>query len=150
TRTDVSTGNEDTNIYRGYYGKRFGNGAGLQLAGQQHSTVSARFGGGGDGLSFIVRVGAAGKLWSVDAFANRAHTTRVLQPTFGNGLSLPPYASTYRLAYLRGAFGKVGDGPWLEMVASAMRVDETSKHNNEAAAKSQRIIADTTDTASTQ
>ncbi|MGH9419395.1 MAG: TonB-dependent receptor plug domain-containing protein, partial [Thermoanaerobaculia bacterium] len=33
TRVDILTGDENTNAYRGYYGKRFFNGAGLQLAG---------------------------------------------------------------------------------------------------------------------
>ncbi|MDQ3242877.1 MAG: hypothetical protein M3Q09_04045, partial [Gemmatimonadota bacterium] len=53
TRTDVYTGDEDSNVYRGYYGKRLSSGGGIQLAGQQFSTTAARLGGGGDALSFM-------------------------------------------------------------------------------------------------
>ena len=42
TRIDVATGNEDTNLYRGFYGKRFDNGGVLQLAGQQYGVTSSR------------------------------------------------------------------------------------------------------------
>ncbi len=148
TRTDVSTGNEETNIYRGYYGKRYGNGASLQLAGQQFNTVSNRLGGGGDALAFLARVGVAKKLWSVDAFANRAISSRSLQPTFGAGLALPSYNSTSTLAYLRGAFGRVDDGPWIQVIASSVKLEEDSKHSTGSTRPGLRAISDTTDTAS--
>jgi hypothetical protein len=148
TRTDISTGDEDTNIYRGFYGKRFGNGAGLQFAGQQYNTTSARFHGGGDALSFLVRVGTAGPKWSIDGFVNRTQSTRVVQPTFGQGLSLPGYSPTYGVAYLRGAVGNIGDGPWLEAIVSTMRLEENSKHVTPSSSASLKVISDTTDTTS--
>ncbi len=43
TRVDVSTGDEDTNIYRGFYGKRFSNGGVLQFAGKQFNSTPPRF-----------------------------------------------------------------------------------------------------------
>lgn len=147
TRVDVSTGDEDTNIYRGFYGKRFSNGAGLQFAGQQFNTSSARFGGGGDGLSVMARVGTGGRMWSVDAFANRTQGTRVLQPTFGRGLSIPAYSATQSLAYARFAIGQARNGPWLEFIASARRLNEDSKHVLPSTAPSLHVIADTVDTA---
>jgi hypothetical protein len=148
TRVDVLTGDEDTNVYRGYYGKRFQSGGGLQFAGQQFNTRSARFGGGGDGLSVLARVGTAGPLWSVDAFAIRTQRTRVLQPTFGSGLSLPGYSGTQTLTYLRGAWGRIGDGPWVEGIASVHRLQEDSKHVSATSAASLRIIPDSADTTS--
>jgi TonB-dependent Receptor Plug Domain len=148
TRTDVYTGTEDTNIYRGYYGKRYGNGAGLQLAGQQFNTVSNRLGGGGDALAFLARVGIAKKLWSVDAFANRAISSRSVQPTFGPGLAVPNYSSTSTMAYLRGAFGKVDDGPWIQVIASSMKLEENSKHATGSVRAGFSAISDTTDTTS--
>lgn len=146
TRTDVFTGDEDTNIYRGFYGKRFQNGAGLQLGGQQFSTRSARFGGGGDALSFMGRFGIAKRMWSVDAFAVRRNASRVIQPTFGDGLSLPPWDGTHTLAYVRAAIGKKTGGPWLEALAANMRFAEKSTHFNETEAIAKHIRADTTDT----
>jgi hypothetical protein len=146
TRVDVFTGDEDTNFYRGYYGKRFQNGGGLQFGGQQFSTASARFGGGGDGLSVLARVGMSRARWSVDAFALRSQRTRVLQPTFGGGMSIPGYEGTQNLAYLRGAWGMIGDGPWIEAIASVSRLQENSKRVLPEQAALVRIIADSADT----
>lgn len=148
TRVDVSTGDEGTNFYRGYYGKRFQSGAGLQFAGQQFSTTSSRFGGGGDGLSLLARAGTGGPLWSVDAFAIRIQRTRVLQPTFGAGLSLPGYSGTQTQTYLRGAWGRIGEGPWLEAIASVHRLQEDSRHVSATSAASLRVIPDSADTTS--
>ncbi|HYN81103.1 MAG TPA: Plug domain-containing protein [Gemmatimonadaceae bacterium] len=148
TRVDVSTGDEDSNLYRGYYGKRFQNGAGVQFAGQQFNTNSARFGGGGDGLSLLGRVGTGGAHWSVDALAIRATRKRVVQPTFGAGQSLPGYSGTQTLAYLRAAWGRIGSGPWVEALASVNRLQEDSRHVTAATAASLRIIPDSADTTS--
>jgi hypothetical protein len=148
TRTDVFTGDEDTNIYRGFYGKRFGNGAGLQLAGQQFSTRAARLGGGGEALSFMGRAGIARRQWSIDAFAVRRSGSRAFQPTFSvtDGLSLPPYDGTHSLAYLRAAVGNPDGGPWAQLVASHMRFSDRGDEITAAQALSQRLVADTTDT----
>ena len=147
TRTDVYTGDEDTNIYRGFYGKRFASGAGLQLAGQQFSTRSARLGGGGDALSFMARFGIARRLWSVDALAERRNATRVLQPIFGQeGLSLPPFEGTQTLAYMRAGLGNPAGGPWVQAVAANMRLAEKTSHVTAETAVTSRIRPDTSDT----
>ena len=41
TRTDVSTGDQQTNLYRGYYGRRYSNGAAFQFGAQQYGTSPA-------------------------------------------------------------------------------------------------------------
>ena len=146
TRTDVYTGDEDTNIYRGFYGKRWGSGFGLQLGGQQFNTRSARFGGGGDALSFIARAGIARARWSIDAFATRRNAARVIQPTFGSGLSLPPFEGTQTIAYVRAGAGNPASGPWVHAIASNMRLGEESQHVSPADAFSRKLRADTTDT----
>ena len=150
TRTDVSTGTEDTNFYRGYYGRRYGNGAGLQLGGQQYNTANNRLGGGGDALSFLVRTGVAKKLWSVDALATRTISSRSVQPTFGSGLALPAYHATSTFAYLRGAFGRLDDGPWLQIITSSMKVQENTKHSTGSTRAGFAAISDTTDTTSSR
>lgn len=148
TRTDVFTGDEDTNIYRGYYGKRFGNGFGLQLGGQQFSTRAARLGGGGDALSFMGRVGIARRMWSLDAFALRRGSSRARQPTFSttDGLSIPAYDGNHNLAYLRAGIGDQAGGPWAQLIASNMRFSDRSPHVTRAEAAANRLVADTTDT----
>jgi hypothetical protein len=52
TRTDVTTGSENTNLYRGFFGKRLNNGGVLQVAAQQYSTTSVRTRGDGDALAW--------------------------------------------------------------------------------------------------
>lgn len=146
TRTDIYTGDEDTNIYRGFYGKRFGSGFGLQLAGQQWSTRSNRFGGGGDALSFLARAGIARKNWSVDAYATRRNGARATQPTFGDGLSLQPFEGTHTVAYVRGAVGNQSGGPWAEAIASYMKLAEESDFVTPGDAITKQLRADTTDT----
>jgi hypothetical protein len=145
TRTDIYTGDENTNIYRGFYGKRWGSGAGLQLAGQNFGTRS-RLGGGGDALSFMGRFGIAKKMWSVDAFGFRRNASRSLQPTFGEGLALAPFEGTHTLAYVRAGVGNQNGGPWAQAIASFMRLAESSPKNNASQASAKRIPMDTTDT----
>jgi len=146
TRIDILTGDENTNAYRGYYGKRFDNGAGLQVAGQQYSTRSVRLGGGGDALSFMIRTGIARKSWSIDAFELRTNASRVLQPTFGNGLSLPPFQGVYDLGYVRAGVGDADGGPWLQLIASTMQLAESSPKHDASSAATLHILADTADT----
>lgn len=120
TRVDVATGNEDTNLYRGFYGKRFDHGGVLQLAGQQYGVTSSRFAGSGDALSLLSRIGIARKSWSVDAFVNRTRSTRGIQrPTPGR----PPVLSfdgTNTNAYLRAAVGGVNSGPWAQATIASL------------------------------
>ena len=146
TRTDIYTGDEDTNIYRGFYGKRFGSGFGLELGGQQWSTRSNRFGGGGDALSFLGRAGIARKNWSVDGYAMRRNGARTVQPTVGEGLSLQPFEGTNTVAYLRGAVGNQSGGPWAEAIASYMKLAEESDFVTAGEAPGMQLLADTTDT----
>ncbi|HJQ10627.1 MAG TPA: Plug domain-containing protein [Gemmatimonadaceae bacterium] len=120
TRADVATGNEETNLYRGFYGKRLDNGGLLQFAGQQFGVRSSRFAGAGDALSLVSRIGFAKKAWSVDAFVLRHHPTRTIQrPLFGR----PPVLgldATYTDAYLRVGVGASNRGPWLQITAASL------------------------------
>ncbi len=123
TRVDVSTGNEETNLYRGFYGKRFGRGELLQLAGQQHGVKSSRFAGSGDALSLLARVGVGRKSWSVDGYMNRTHPTRAIQrPVAAGGRpAIPALDATHTTAYVRGAIGSVEKGPWAQLTAASLR-----------------------------
>jgi hypothetical protein len=122
TRVDIATGNEDTNLYRGFYGKRFNNGGVLQLAGQQYGVASPRFAGSGDALSLLARLGIARKAWSVDAFVLRHHATRD-QERFIAGSGRPPILSldaTNTDAYIRAAVGGVESGPWAQITVASL------------------------------
>jgi hypothetical protein len=137
TRVDVATGNEDTNLYRGFYGKRFDNGGALQLAGQQYGVRSSRFAGSGDALSLVGRLGIAHKGWSIDGFVNRTHATRDIQrPTVGR----PPILSldaTHTNAYVRAAVGGVNSGPWAQLTAASLGFKGTTGANRSVGATTQ-------------
>ncbi len=120
TRVDVATGNEETNLYHGFYGKRFDRGQVLQFAGQQYGVASSRFAGSGDGLSLLSRVGIARKDWSVDAFVNRSHATRGLQRPSAGRPPIPSLDATHTNAYIRAAIGGVESGPWVQLIAASL------------------------------
>lgn len=147
TRTDVFTGDEDTNIYRGFYGKRFERGQVVQIGAQQFNTTTARSGGGGDGLSVLGRTGIARKNWSVDLVVNRARMTRLLQRSFLDQASVPELDATRTNAYLRGAVGNAGNGPWAQLIAASQRYRETSPFTDDARARLNRVPVDTVDSA---
>jgi hypothetical protein len=139
TRVDIATGNEDTNLYRGFYGKRFDNGGVLQFAGQQYGVTSTRFAGAGDGLSLLSRIGIARKTWSVDGFVNRTHANRDIQrPAVASGrprvLALD---ATRTDAYLRAAVGRVGRGPWAQATVASLGFKGTTGPDRSVGATSQ-------------
>jgi len=152
TRTDVFTGDENTNLYRGFFGKRYRSGVGIQAGAQQFSTRAARLGGGGDALSLMGRFGIARRLWSLDAYGVRRSGSRTEQTTFSvtDGLSIPEYDGNHDLAYVRGVLGNASDGPWAQLIASYLRFADRSKHITEAEVLSRRLVADTTDTTTSQ
>ena len=137
TRVDMATGNEDTNLYRGFYGKRFDNGGVLQFAGQQYGVASPRFSGSGNSLSVVGRVGIARKRWSIDGFVNRTHATREIErPVPGN----PPVLSldgTNTNAYLRAAVGGVNSGPWAQVTVASLAFKGTTGPDRSVGATSQ-------------
>ena len=134
TRVDIATGNEATNLYRGFYGKRFDNGGVLQFAGQQDGVASPRFAGSGDALSLLSRVGIAKKGWSLDGFVLHHHATRDLQrPTVGR----PPVLAldaTYTDAYMRAAVGGVESGPWAQVTVASLAFKGTTGPDRTVAA----------------
>ena len=142
TRADVLTGNEETNLYRGFYGKRMDNGGVIQFAGQQYGVTSPRFAGSGDALALLARVGIAKKSWSVDAYMMRHHPTRDLQRPVASS-DRPPVLgldATYTDAYLRAAVGGVNSGPWLQLTIGSLGFKGTTEPDRTAGAS---ILADT-------
>ncbi|HET9636119.1 MAG TPA: hypothetical protein VFP26_09350 [Gemmatimonadaceae bacterium] len=134
TRADVATGNEETNLYRGFYGKRGDGGSLLQVAGQQYGVTSARFAGAGDALSLLGRVGYAKKSWSIDGFVIRHHPTRAIQRAL---FSRPPVLgldATYTDAYIRAAIGESNHGPWLQLTAASLGFKGNTQPNRSVGA----------------
>jgi TonB-dependent receptor-like protein len=137
TRVDIATGNEDTNLYRGFYGKRFDNGGVLQFAGQQYGVTSPRFAGSGDGLSLVSRVGIARRTWSIDGFVNRNHATRGVQSPDPGSPPILSLDATHTNAYLRAAIGGVNSGPWAQVTFASLAFKGTTGPDRSIGATSQ-------------
>ena len=143
TRIDVNTGDLGTNLYRGYFGKRFAHGEALQLGLQQYGTGTDQFFGGGDQLLLFGRAGWARRAWSVDVFYQNASRNRDPQtPRFGEGF-VPQLAADRSEGYLRTAYGNPDHGGWAQAIIALERFNETTAHNAAA------IPVDTLDTSRT-
>jgi len=131
TRTDILTGAENTNLYRGFYGKRLRNGGAVQFGAQQSSTTSLRTGGDGDALSPFGRIGWAKGRLSVDAMASKFGRTRsALSRDVLAGApvqnAIPRFEGDDAYAHLRAAWGSPDTvGFWMQAIASAQRHRET-------------------------
>jgi hypothetical protein len=127
TRTDVYTGDEDANLYRGFFGRRFRNGLAMQVGAQQYSTSSRGNSGGGDELSLLARAGWSRGLWSADAFVIRGSRAREAQsPTTGTGAAIPALEGRRTDAYVRAGYGDPDTGPWAQLIAGSMGFEETT------------------------
>lgn len=127
TRTDVSTGDQQTNLYRGFFGKRYDNSLALQFGAQQFGTTpSPAFGASSDQLGLIARVGWASPRWSVDAFATRSsrHRGVIIDDTGAD--SIPSQDSKRTDAYLRFGHGDPDTSAlWGQAMLVASKFDYT-------------------------
>jgi hypothetical protein len=124
SRVDVATGDQSTNLYRGFYGKRFRHGEALQLGFQQYGTTGGDLLGGGDELSLLGRLGWAHGRWSVDAYAVRSSRTRDEQQTFTGDRAIPGVRLRRTDAYARAAYGSQSQGLWAQLMVAAQELEE--------------------------
>jgi hypothetical protein len=119
TRVDVATGDYNTNLYRGYFGKRFGHGEVLQFGGQQFSTRDPVFGGDGDRLSLVGRAGVARPRWSLDGWIQRTGGFRATLNRLNDMSPLAALEHVHTVAYARAAWRAPDEvGLWMQAVAS--------------------------------
>lgn len=119
TRTDIFTGDRQTEIFRGIYGQRYRRGLGLQLGGQALSTVDNRFGGGGDQSTYLARFAWAHRAWSVDFYGVREqHRRGETSRRTGRGDNLPERGTRATFGYARIGYGDPDVGTWAQFVAS--------------------------------
>lgn len=150
TRTDILTGSENTNLYRGFYGKRLRNGGALQFGAQQFSTTSVRTGGDTDGLSPFGRIGFARGRLSLDASAlkfGRKRTPMVRDILSGTPTpnAIAAFEGDDAVGYVRAAWGRPDTtGWWVQATASALRHQETGDSTagaDTAVARTQFVLA---------
>lgn len=119
TRADVGTGDQETNLYRGFFGRRFERGEALQVAAQQVSTTPARSGGSSNHAAVHARLGWAKGWWRVDATLLRSTPDRGIIVTAQRTDTVFPVAATETNAYLRIAYGDPEAGPWAQLLVGA-------------------------------
>ena len=160
TRTDITSGSEGTNLYRGYFGKRLHNGGAIQLAAQQYSSTSPRTGGDGSSLQVFGRVGWSRKQWSVDATWNRVSIDRSATARFPQYPTLmvvgatPTFKGSLNNAYARVAWGDpdAKAAPWVQLIASTQGVAENHKESSTSSLVTtpSTVPKDTMDTATSR
>ena len=119
TRVDIYTGDLDLNVFRGFFGQRFGPGFGIQAAGENLSMSGARLGGDGTRRAGMLRLGWAGAGFSIDAFAysnTELRSTQQRTAPFGNIAAISPRAN---FGYIRAGYGDPERGTWLQLIAAS-------------------------------
>ncbi len=121
TRTDITTGDLQTNLYRGFFGRRFAHGELLQFGVEQYGTLPTRDGGTSDQLSLMGRLGWAHGPFSVDAFMLQVRSHQGLLIDSYTADSINSLDATRRDAYVRLGYGTPDHGPWLQALAANTR-----------------------------
>jgi hypothetical protein len=153
TRTDISTGDQSTNLYRGYFGRRYNGGEAVQFAAQQYGTTPSRAFASSDQLGILARIGLARQLWSVDASAVRVSRHRGTLPVSDFRLigsagvrdSILGVESARTDAYVRAGYGNPDEGLWAQAIAGLQQYKFTGVKRDSTAADTTKIpSADTT------
>lgn len=136
TRADVATGDQNTNLYRAFYGRRFTHGEALQVAAEQYNTQPDRRLPSTDGLNVSARVGLTHGPWSVDAFGMRTDRNRAPWAGLGDPAqtrdTLAGVETRRQLGYLRLGNGDPERGRWLQLVASSVLATARPRSSTEA------------------
>ena len=123
TRIDIHTGDLQTNVYRGFYGRRFPGGQVVQVAGNRYATTERRTGEAGEQTTFWGRLGLARNNWSLDGTmlrSGRKFTERATEDEVENPAdTLPTMNGISTIAIGRFTWGTAVSGPWLQAIASA-------------------------------
>lgn len=123
TRVDIGTGSETYTMYRGFYGKRFQNGLGLQITAQQFTTSNGITRGDGESFGGMARIGWARGDWSIDAVGQsnrrgRSATRRYVRTT-PDETAIARFEGSERLGYVRAGYRNPdSSGIWLQLIAA--------------------------------
>jgi len=141
TRTDIYTGDQSTNLYRGLFGRRYGHGEALQVAAQQYGTNPGRNLASSDQLGVLARLGIARRAWSADVMLLRNDRNRGTTLTVPAGDSVPSIESTRSDLYARFGWGSTESGPWVQGLASGSKLAYGGHGSSSSVASG---VADTT------
>lgn len=152
TRTDIATGDQQTNLYRGFFGRRWGGGEGFQVGAQQYGTTPPFRGDpSSDQLTLLGRLGWAKGRFSFDAFAVRQNRNRgtiishaIRDLPYAPEDSVPGLQSSRTDAYLRAGWGDPEHGPWLQAIASSLGYTISHKAGSIFGSTTTDTVRDTT------
>jgi hypothetical protein len=139
TRADVATGDQNTNLYRAFFGRRFSHGEALQLSAEQYSTQPIRALPSSDALNLMLRLGATRGPWAADLFAQRSRRNRAPWVGFGGSRAIDtiPGLESYRTtAYARVSNGNPEAGRWIQLSAASTSFRLSPRESNEFSATS--------------
>lgn len=123
TRADIGTGDQNTNLYRGYFGRRYDHGEVLQFTAQQYSTQPSSRLPSSDAQRLMLRTGLTRGPWTADLYAERADGSRGLFTGQGGSAETVDTIAGVDVrrttAYLRVGNGDPEAGRWFQAVASS-------------------------------
>lgn len=117
SRTDVYTGDQTTNLYRGLFGRRYRHGEVLQLSAQQFSTTPGGGDESSDRLDFMTRLGMARRMWTADVVVHRVGGSRGRTMNFARSDSISSTDHSRYDAYARFAWQDTARGWWAQGLA---------------------------------
>jgi hypothetical protein len=122
TRADIATGDQNTNLYRAFFGRRYSHGEALQISAEQYNTQPDRRMPSTGGLHLMGRVGMTHGPWSGDLFAERSDIDRAPWAGIGNPIiatdTIPGWETRRTTAYARIGNGDPERGRWMQLIAS--------------------------------
>ena len=123
TRADIMTGDQNSNLYRAWFGRRYDHGEALQVAAEQYSSQPTSRLPSSDALNLMLRLGLTHGPWSADAFLERSHRNRAEWAGSGNTNetrdTVPAIETARSTSYLRFGNGDPEQGRWMQVLASS-------------------------------
>ena len=123
TRADIGTGDQNTNLYRAFFGRRYDRGEVLQLSAEQSGTQPDNRLPSSSELHVMARVGTVRGPWKGDLFAERSDRDRAPWTGIGNSLetldTIPGQSTRRTTAYARLANGDPDVGRWLQLLLAS-------------------------------
>ena len=136
TRIDVLTGDQRTNLYRAFFGKRYNHGEMLQVGGQSYGTSSDPAVGGGNELALFAttRLGEQGlerRRLSTCTPGARAICASRISGTRCSSRRIPRQERTRADMYLRAGHGTPDSGVWVQAMVAHSNFTENSPFSSD-------------------
>ena len=134
SRADVFTGDQNTNLYRAFFGRRWKHGEAFQVAVEQYNTQPIRALPSSDALNIMLRAGTTHGPWKIDGYAERSSRNRGTWTGFGGALStvdtIQGLSATGLTAYGRIANGDPDRGPWIQLLVAGNKYTLSPRESN--------------------